>query len=228
MDMTCRIHLQSDWFDCLNVTGCIWVNAFQGRVPIAFDTFDVKGNEGIGNVSKTGCFSCVLKKELKKQTSIEISFNSTQYGGRVRQIFRSPSICGVGNREHCLSSLDVVSFDFVDHFVHLIPRGLSDIEQENAVVHHAIGATSSSFSSVVSIWDAATLRPMRALEGHIGGVYAVKFLPSGVLLLTAGTDSAVRLWSIETGQTIFNLKGHKSSVTCLSYLGILFVLVWDN
>jgi WD40 repeat protein len=51
----------------------------------------------------------------------------------------------------------------------------------------------------VLLLDAVTGQPLRTLHGHHGRVYAVRYLPSGRLLLTAASDGTLRAWDPVTG-----------------------------
>ena len=53
-------------------------------------------------------------------------------------------------------------------------------------------------TGVPELWDLEHYRRLGYLSGHVGGVYAVRFLPDA--LFTAGADGSVRMWDIETGR----------------------------
>ena len=53
---------------------------------------------------------------------------------------------------------------------------------------------------------------VRHFEGHIGAVNSVAFSPDGSMVLTAGDDHTVRLWSREDGRLLHVLEGHQGSV----------------
>ena len=48
----------------------------------------------------------------------------------------------------------------------------------------------------------------RELEGHYGDVYTCKFFPSGIVVLSGGSDMQLKIWSAETGQCATTLLGH--------------------
>ena len=50
----------------------------------------------------------------------------------------------------------------------------------------------------------------RKLEGHFGDVYSCRFFPSGVVVLTGGADTQVKVWSAESGQCAATLRGHQA------------------
>ena len=50
----------------------------------------------------------------------------------------------------------------------------------------------------------------RELTGHFGDVYSCRFFPSGLVILTGGADTQLKIWSAENGQCAATLTGHKA------------------
>ena len=50
----------------------------------------------------------------------------------------------------------------------------------------------------------------RHLVGHYGDVYSCRFFPSGVVILSGGADTQLKIWSAETGQCAATLTGHSA------------------
>ena len=48
----------------------------------------------------------------------------------------------------------------------------------------------------------------RRLEGHYGDVYTCRFFPSGIVILSGGADTQLKIWSAETGKCAATLTGH--------------------
>ncbi|EDV26425.1 uncharacterized protein TRIADDRAFT_54401 [Trichoplax adhaerens] len=58
----------------------------------------------------------------------------------------------------------------------------------------------------------------RSYRQHQGSVFSVAIDPAnGNLALTGGEDDVAYLWSLENGNILLECKGHKDSVTCVSF-----------
>ena len=55
-------------------------------------------------------------------------------------------------------------------------------------------------------------RCLSLLEGHLGEIESVAYIPPGGRIVTAGVDGTVRLWNVTTGREITQLAGHDGSV----------------
>jgi WD40 repeat protein len=57
----------------------------------------------------------------------------------------------------------------------------------------------------LGIWllDAATLQPLRLLEGHAGAALSVDWSPDGARLVSGGEDGTLRVWDVATGDILF-------------------------
>jgi WD40 repeat protein len=58
-------------------------------------------------------------------------------------------------------------------------------------------AVSAGWRPEVHIWDIATGRSVRVLEGHTKGTGAIAISPDGTSVLTADADHAVRVWELD-------------------------------
>ena len=52
----------------------------------------------------------------------------------------------------------------------------------------------------------------RDLEGHYGDVYSCRFFPSGVVVLSGGSDMQLKIWSAESGKCAATLTGHHAGL----------------
>jgi WD40 repeat protein len=79
---------------------------------------------------------------------------------------------------------------------------------------------------VIRLWDLESGRRIRELPGHTEWIFGLAFTPDGRSILSSsggtglpqnpwwrdGTDSAVRIWDVETGRQVGRLEGHKGMV----------------
>lgn len=49
----------------------------------------------------------------------------------------------------------------------------------------------------------------RKLEGHAGDVNTCQFYPSGLVVLSGGLDTQLKIWSVEDGSCPRTLRGHE-------------------
>src|SRR5262249_35673740 len=61
-------------------------------------------------------------------------------------------------------------------------------------------ATSSY--QAIKLWDARTLAEKASLDGHTDSVFGVSFSPDGKRLVSASTDTTVRLWDVEQSKEV--------------------------
>lgn len=69
----------------------------------------------------------------------------------------------------------------------------------------------------VKLWDVATGKLLRTLEGHSEDVSAVAFSSDGTLIASAGEDRNVGLWDVKTGKLKRMLKGHTDRVLTVAF-----------
>jgi WD40 repeat protein len=81
---------------------------------------------------------------------------------------------------------------------------------------------SGSDDDTVKMWDVATGRVVRTLEGlsHAGPTHwigEVDFSPNGTLLASGSGDATVNLWDVATGTVTHTLAGHIWAVTSVAF-----------
>jgi hypothetical protein len=74
----------------------------------------------------------------------------------------------------------------------------------------------SSSTSAIDIWDVASGRLVRQLEGHTDFVNALAVSPDGRRLASGSYDFTVRLWDIQTGKEIRRFKGPEKAVAFIA------------
>ena len=60
-----------------------------------------------------------------------------------------------------------------------------------------------------SLFDAETCHELRQYQGHTSDLFSLALSPDGHTLATAGHDSTLRLWDINSGQELKNIDCHK-------------------
>ncbi|KAK6458885.1 F box protein, for ubiquitin dependent degradation [Scheffersomyces xylosifermentans] len=68
----------------------------------------------------------------------------------------------------------------------------------------------------IFIYSTQTGKLLRELQGHEGGVWAMKY--TGNTLVTGATDRSVRVWNIKTGKCTHIFRGHSSTIRCLDIM----------
>ncbi|MDB5350341.1 MAG: mecR [Planctomycetota bacterium] len=63
----------------------------------------------------------------------------------------------------------------------------------------AVAEFANDSSGDIALWDLATRRVLKVLQGHESGVVSIAFSPDGKTLASSSRDHAIRLWNAETG-----------------------------
>jgi WD40 repeat protein len=73
----------------------------------------------------------------------------------------------------------------------------------------------SAGGSELLVWEVRSGAGMRALAPHPGGAFAVTWEPSGVRLLSGGSDGRVRWWDVHSGECVRVQETHQGTVQSL-------------
>ncbi|KAJ5609540.1 hypothetical protein N7528_010107 [Penicillium herquei] len=73
-----------------------------------------------------------------------------------------------------------------------------------------------SVDNTITIWD-PTGQQISMLEGHIDGIYYVKWSEDGKQIATCSEDKSLRIWNPDSGACISHLVGHEDTVVNCSW-----------
>lgn len=81
-----------------------------------------------------------------------------------------------------------------------------------------IASGSAGDAGVVQIWEVATGRQLRKLEGDRDHVTGVAFSPDCRTIASgSGGDAGVQLWEVATGRRLRKLEGHRYYITSVAF-----------
>ena len=85
-------------------------------------------------------------------------------------------------------------------------HGLSDVRDVRAVGFSRDGKVLATGDydnkqslPVIRLWDAATGKELRRIEGRFHGIESLAFSADGKTVITSGSDNIIRLWDVATG-----------------------------
>ena len=76
---------------------------------------------------------------------------------------------------------------------------------------------SGSDDRTIRLWDLASGRELRRLEGDTAAVTSVAFAPDGRSLASGSDDKVIRLWDLANGKELRRLEGHTGAVTSVAF-----------
>ena len=84
------------------------------------------------------------------------------------------------------------------------------IQAGDSVAFSPDGRTIASGSDdhTIKLWDAASGRELRTLQGHTGHVNSVAFSPDGRTIASGSGDNTIKLWDAASGRELRTLQGH--------------------
>ena len=71
--------------------------------------------------------------------------------------------------------------------------------------------------AAAALLSAAEPSMRQTLEGDGGRVYAIAYSPDGKRLASGGSDNAIRIWDLKTGETLQTLEGHTDLVYSVAF-----------
>lgn len=152
--------------------------------------------------------SAELKKELSPENAATLM---AEWGGP--HSFLCPSTAQILYKKRCMIYQRWMDPDYQ-------PERITVMGHANKVVtclqYDDDKIITGSEGRLISIYCTRTGKLLRVLEGHEGGVWAMKYI--GNTLVTGSTDRTVRIWNIATGRCTHILRGHTSTVRCLDIM----------
>jgi WD40 repeat protein len=80
----------------------------------------------------------------------------------------------------------------------------------------ASGSTDNNAARLL-LWDAASGKPLRSLEGHTGTVRSVTYSLDGRFIASSSIDKTVKLWDAASGKLLRTFEGHTGFVLSVAY-----------
>lgn len=129
-------------------------------------------------------------------------------------VFRCSKLVGAqwdaGALDHC--DTFGTAFDARDPVGHITARAAC-----RCVAWSRIGLIATAEENMVRLWDAASARELRRLQGHTGWVTSLAFTLDGKLLTSGSNDKTIRVWDVASGCELLRLQGHEEPVTSVAF-----------
>ena len=76
---------------------------------------------------------------------------------------------------------------------------------------------SGSGDKTLRLWDVASGKCVKTLEGHSNGVNSVCFSKDDKLVVSGSYDRTLRLWDVASGKCVDTLEGHSGGVISVCF-----------
>ena len=98
--------------------------------------------------------------------------------------------------------------------IEIVPQlGHRSLIEAIAIAPDGKTALSGSYDHTLRLWDLASGREIRKIEGYSDPFWSVAFAPDGKTALSGSAwADTLRLWDLATGREIRKFKGHSDSV----------------
>jgi WD40 repeat protein/serine/threonine protein kinase len=73
--------------------------------------------------------------------------------------------------------------------------------------------------ATIRLWDAATGRPQRTLEGQVGVILGLAFSPDGSRLFSCASDFTTKVWHTGTGKELLTFREHRDVAYQVAWSG---------
>jgi WD40 repeat protein len=74
-----------------------------------------------------------------------------------------------------------------------------------------------STDRTIKLWQVATGKELRTLQGHTDWVSSVAFSPDGQMLVSGSKDKTIKLWDVISGKELRTLQGHTQWVLSVAF-----------
>ncbi len=116
----------------------------------------------------------------------------------------------IGDADHHLRVIDVASgstrFDIPE--AHLEAISFVSWSPNGSI----IASGSGYVGGPISLWEAASGRPLGALEGHASWISELIFSPDGLRLYSASADQTIRIWNVQEKRCLATLRGSSDEI----------------
>ena len=75
---------------------------------------------------------------------------------------------------------------------------------------------SGGYDTFIRLWEVATSKPLKRLDGHASPVTALLYSPDGTTLFSGDDKGGLRAWDVATGKQKWTKSGHTAKVACLA------------